>query len=221
MIKAVLFDVDGTLVDSVDLHATSWHETLKRFGHDLPYDKVRSQIGKGSDLLVPALLGDAADKDQGDEIRDARHSLFKERYLDKVKPFPKTRDLILAVLADGKKVVLASSAKADELGAYQKAAGIDDLDLPATSSDDADRSKPYPDIFQAALGQAGIRPEEAVVVGDTPYDAEAAGKAGIPMVAVLCGGFDEADLRKSGAREIYRDPADLLGRFRDSLIVKG
>ncbi|QJE72894.1 HAD family phosphatase [Aerophototrophica crusticola] len=221
MIKAVLFDVDGTLVDSVDLHARSWHETLKKFGHDLPYEQVRSQIGKGSDLLVPALIGEDADKRNGDEIRDARHTLFKDQYLDQVKPFQKTRDLIQAVLDDGKKVVLASSAKADELEAYKKAAGIEDLIDKATSSDDAEKSKPYPDIFQAALKQAGVRPDEAVVIGDTPYDAEAAGKAGIPVLGVLCGGFPEADLREAGAREIYRDPADLLARYQDSLIAKG
>ena len=135
----------------------------------------------------------------------------------RVRAFPKVRELFQRVRADGKRIALASSAKGDELEAYKEIAHIEDLVEEETSKDDAERSKPHPDIFEAALEKLGdLKPGEAVVVGDTPYDAEAAGKLGLKTVGVLCGGFPEAELRAAGCVAIYRDPADLLARYAES-----
>lgn len=216
MIQAVIFDVDGTLIDSVDLHARAWQETFQHFGKDIPFDEVRMQIGKGGDQLMPVFLSKEEIEERGKEIEEFRKRLFKEKYLSQVRGFPKVRELFLHLQAQGKQIALASSAAGDELEAYKKAAGIDDLPLGAeTSKDDAEKSKPHPDIFEAALEQLGHpRLEEAVVVGDTPYDIEAARKAGLRTIAVRCGGFPEDTLR--GAVAIFDDPADLLTRYAES-----
>jgi HAD superfamily hydrolase (TIGR01509 family) len=143
--------------------------------------------------------------------------LFKERYIGKVTPFPAVRDLMERVLRDGKQVALASSSKRDELDTYKRIAGISDLVETHTTSDDAERSKPYPDIFRAALQRLSqVSAVDAIVVGDTPYDAEAAGKIGLRTIGLLCGGFPEADLRRSGCVAVFRDPADLLARYEAS-----
>lgn len=214
MVRAVVFDIDGTLIDSVDLHAGSWREALKHFGHDVPFDKVRAQIGKGGDLLMPALLPDEEVRRRGEEIEAFRKDLFKREYLPRVKPFPGVRDLFERIRADGRRIALASSAKGDELERYKEIAGIPDLLDAETSSDDAEKSKPHPDIFEAALSRlGGIAAAEVVAVGDTPYDAESAGKAGLRTIGVLCGGWPESELRAAGCVAIYRDPADLLRHY--------
>ena len=213
MIEAVIFDVDGTLVDTVDLHAEAWQRAFARFGHDLPFDDLRSQIGKGGDQLIPVFLGEDERRHFGQDLETYRGDLFKAEYLDRVRGFPGAADLLRAVRDRGIQTVLASSAKGDELQVYKKAAGIEALVDAETCSDDADRSKPHPDIFEAALAKAGVEAGAAVVVGDTPYDAEAAAKAGIRSVGVLCGGFAADDIRRGGASQIYRDPIAL----RDAL----
>lgn len=218
MLKAVIFDVDGTLVDTVDNHARAWQETFERFGIPTAYQDVRSQIGKGADQLMPVFVPKEELERRGEAIDAFRSALYKRRYLCGARGFHRTRALVQRILADGKRVALASSAKGDELAVYKRAAGIDDLVDTGTASEDADRSKPHPDIFQAALAKLGIRPAEAVVVGDTPWDAEAAAKAGIPMVGVLCGGFAEANLRAAGCREVWADPEDLLAHYGESLL---
>ena len=147
----------------------------------------------------------------GKRMEEERSEWFKKTYLPHVRAFPKTRELFERIKADRRRIVLASSAKEDELKQYEKLARIDDLIGESTSADDAEKSKPHPDIFQAALGRLkDVKPDEAIVVGDTPYDAEAAGKAGLRTIGVLCGGFPEAELRAAGAIAIFRDPADLL-----------
>ncbi len=217
MVRAVIFDIDGTLIDSVDLHAGSWQEALRHFGHDLPYDRVRAQIGKGGDLLMPALLPEDEVRRRGKEIEAFRKDLFKREYLPRVRPFPMVRALFERIEADGLPIALASSAKADELQKYKEIAGIADLLDAETSWDDAERSKPHPDIFEAALGRlGGMDPSEVVAIGDTPYDAESAGKAGLRTIGVLCGGWPEAELRAAGCIAIYRDPADLLRHYDES-----
>lgn len=221
MPKGVIFDIDGTLVDSVDLHAAAWQEAFRAFGHDLDFQAIRSQIGKGGDQLMPVFLSRSELDRYGDELDTFRSDLFKRKYLPRVQGFPHVRDLFERVRNDGKRIVLASSAKGDELSFYKKVAGIEDLVDAETSSDDADRSKPYPDIFQAALDTAGLRPEEAVVVGDSPFDAEAARKAGLTTIGVLCGGFPEADLRDASCVEIRRDPEDLWRNYNATLISRG
>jgi HAD superfamily hydrolase (TIGR01509 family) len=221
MIEAVIFDVDGTLVDTVDQHATAWQRTFAHFGHEVTYDTVRSQIGKGGDQLMPVFLAKDELEQRGKEIEAFRKKLFQRDYLPEISGFPKVRELFERIIAAGKRVALASSAKGDELEAYKKAANIGDLVDAETSSDDAERSKPHPDIFQAALARLKLPPQSAIIVGDSPYDAEAAGKAGVKTIGVLCGGFPEADLRNAGAAEIFRDPADLLANFERSLISRG
>jgi len=215
MIQTVIFDVDGTLIDSVDLHAHAWQDVLREFGKEIPFEDVRFQIGKGGDQLMPVFLSKEEIDDRGEEITERRAAIFKEKYLARVTAFPKARELFERILADGKRIALASSAKGDELETYKKIAGIADLIETQTSSDDAAKSKPFPDIFAAALEKLGNPPvEEALVVGDTPYDVEAAGKIRLATIGLLCGGFPEETLH--GAVAIFRDPADLLLRYEDS-----
>ena len=216
--KAVIFDIDGTLIDSVDLHAKAWQDAFRYFGHEFAFEKIRSQIGKGGDQLMPVFLTKEEIEARGKEIEDYRGKLFKREYLHSVKAFPQVRALFERLLADGWKLALASSARKDELKTYQKIADIADLLEAETSSDDAEASKPHPDIFQAAMKRLGsVAPEDCVVVGDSPYDAEAAAKAGVRSVGFLCGGFPEVDLRGAGYETIYRDAADLLAHYERSL----
>ncbi|SEQ85353.1 haloacid dehalogenase superfamily, subfamily IA, variant 3 with third motif having DD or ED/haloacid dehalogenase superfamily, subfamily IA, variant 1 with third motif having Dx(3-4)D or Dx(3-4)E [Faunimonas pinastri] len=213
MFKAVIFDIDGTLVDSVDLHAEAWEEAFRRFGFSIPAEKIRGKIGKGGDQLLPDFLDQRLIARFGSEIQAFRTDLFARKYMDRVHPFPGVRDLFSALRARGFRLVLASSGKEDEVKRYQEIAGITDLVDSATSSDDAEHSKPAPDIFQAALARNGLQPDEAVVIGDSPYDAEAATRAGIQAMGVLCGGFPEEDLRAAGCHWIFQDPAHLLAEL--------
>ena len=221
MIKAAIFDIDGTLVDSVDLHAHAWQEAFAKFGVKVEFAAVRSQIGKGGDQLLPVFLSDEERKRFGKELEEFRGKLFKAKYLPKVKPFPRVRELVLRVKDDSMRVALASSAKEDEVEIYKRLAHIEDLVEEQTSSDDAERSKPHPDIFEAALARIGdIDAGEAVAIGDSPYDAIAAGKLKMTSIGVLSGGFPEDDLRNAGYSEIYKDCADLLQRYQQSLLAK-
>jgi HAD superfamily hydrolase (TIGR01549 family) len=222
MLKAIIFDIDGTLVDSVDLHARAWQETFRHYGREVEFERVRHQIGKGGDQLMPVFFSAEELERFGKEMEEFRGELYKREYISRVRAFPQVRELFERVLRDGKRIALASSAKKDELKVYKELARITDLVEEETSADDAERSKPHPDIFEAALGALGdVSAAEALVIGDTPYDAEAAGKIKLRTIGVLCGGFPEAELRAAGCTDIYRDPADLLARYDDSpLAVK-
>jgi phosphoglycolate phosphatase-like HAD superfamily hydrolase len=213
MPQAAIFDIDGTLVDSVDLHASAWQEALVKFGHDVTFEQARSQIGKGGDQLIPVFLSDAEQKDHGEEMEEWRGKLFKSKYLPLVRPFSAVPQLLRRVHDAGLKVAAASSAKKSELEVYLDIARIKDLIDVAASSEDAERSKPAPDIFQVALAKLGIEGPEAVAIGDTPYDAKAARKAGISTIGMLCGGFAKADLRKGGCVAVYPGPGALLACF--------
>ena len=222
MLKALLFDIDGTLLDSVDLHAQAWAETMAHFGHNIPVQQLRAQIGKGGDQLLPVFLDKEELEKRADEIQKFRGDLFKKKYRDKVKPFPCVRELFLRLHADGYKLGLASSSKGDDLQYYKRLAKVDDLLEAETSSEDAERSKPHPDIFEAALRQLGsdLKPDEVLVIGDTPYDMEAARKIGIKGIGVLCGGFPEQSLRDAGAIAIFGGPCDLLDRYDETPFKK-
>jgi HAD superfamily hydrolase (TIGR01549 family) len=220
MTKAAIFDIDGTLLDSVDLHALAWQEAMIKFGHDVSFEQVRSQIGKGGDKLIPVFLSDDEQRDHGKKLEEWRGNRFKTEYLPLVRPFSAVPDLLRLVREAGLQVAVASSAKKDELGKYLDIAGITDLVHVTTSSDDAEESKPAPDIFQVALKKLGIEGADAVAIGDTPYDAAAAGKAEIATIGVLCGGFTEASLRQAGCVQVYPGPAAILACFGDSLLAR-
>ncbi len=221
LVTAVLFDIDGTLVDSVDLHAEAWRIAFARFNKTIAFDDVRRQIGKGADQLLPTFLSREELAKFGDELDQYRGELFKREFLPRVKAFPGVRHLFQRIRHDRKRIGLASSAKGDELAIYKAVACIDDLIEAETSSDDSEKSKPHPDIFQAALARLGdVKADEVVVVGDTAYDAQAAQKANLRTVGVRSGGWSGEDLLAAGCIAVYRDPADLLARYDTSPLAE-
>lgn len=220
MPKAVLFDVDGTLVDTVDLHAQAWQDAFRLFGKEVPFEDVRGQIGKGGDQLMPVFFSTQELERFGEEMQARRSRIYRERYQNRVRAFPGVRALFERLKRDGKKVALASSADQSEFEANLKLLGIGDLIDAATSAGDAERSKPFPDIFDAAIAKLdGVKPEETIAIGDTPYDAIAAAQIGVRTVGMLCGGFPEEDLRNAGCVEIWRDPEELLANYGRSALV--
>ncbi len=215
--QAVIFDIDGRHGDPRDLHAEAWRIIFERHGKNIPFPDIRSQIGKGGDQLLPVFFTPAEIEEHGDAMETERGKIFKNNFLPHVRPFPGVRPLFERMKRDGLRLAFASSAKKDELAHYIKLLEIDDLVEASTSSDDAAKSKPHPDIFTAAVKKLGDVPAEAtLVIGDTPYDAEAAGKIGIRTVGFLCGGFAESDLRQAEIIALYQDPADLLRQYENS-----
>ena len=222
MIRAVIFDVDGTLVDSNRLHVEAWQEAFRGCGKEVTFAELHKQMGKGGDQLMPVFCSREELDRFGEDLERRRTELFASDYLPRVRPFPRVRELFERVKADGLSIALASSAKEEELERHKKSLRIEDLLETSTSADDAERSKPHPDIFQAALeGIGGVAPEEAIVVGDTPYDAIAAAKARMRTIGLLSGGFTEEALRSAGAVGIYKDVADLLEHYDESLLAAG
>lgn len=220
MVKAVLFDIDGTLVDSNRLHAAAWQESFRHFGVEIPYDDIHAQIGKGGDNLIPALLPPDLVEARQQEIEDYRSELFQRCYLPRVVPFPGVRELFERLFGDGVKIVLASSAKRAELAYHMGLLGVERLVTGGTSKDDVKSSKPCPDIFEAAMGKvAPIGVEDAAVVGDSPWDVKAAARAGLRTVAVRSGGFSDEDLNDAGAAELYDGMEDLLRNYERSLLA--
>ena len=221
MVKAVIFDVDGTLIDTNDLHVASWAETFRRFGHAVAPEAVRGQTGKGSDQLMPVFLPRDPVEQRGKEITAARTALFLQDYVGHVRALPGVGPLFERLRSAGQRIVLATSAKGEELAPYREILGVDDLVDYATTSDDAVHSKPAPDIFQAALKRlARLAAKAVIAVGDPPNDAQAAGKAGLRTIGLLCGGVAEAVLREAGCTAIYRDPADLLALYGRSPLAQ-
>jgi len=217
MIRAVLFDLDGTLVDSNELHVQAWQETFRHFGKEIPIERLRKQIGKGGDQYLPEFLTEIEMREFGPQADEYRGKLFKKKYLPEIRPFPKVRELFERVRHDGKKIALASSGKEEEVRHYEKIAGIEGLSDSLTTADQVAHSKPKPDVFVAALRTLGhLLPEEAIAIGDTPYDVDAAKRIGVPIIGLLCGGFPENVLRDEGAGAVFRDPADLFDRYYQS-----
>jgi HAD superfamily hydrolase (TIGR01509 family) len=214
--RAALFDVDGTLVDTNDLHAEAWRVAFAHFGHEIAPAAIREQIGKGGDNLIPTLLPDISDA-QAEEMDAWRGDLFKRDFLPRATPFPGVRDLFERLVADGVKIVLASSSSRPEVDYHLGLIACADLVSAVTTKDDVESSKPCPDIFAAALAKvAPITADQALVIGDTPWDVIAAAKVGVRTIGFLSGGFPERQLRESGAAFVYGGPADLLARFDQS-----
>jgi HAD superfamily hydrolase (TIGR01509 family) len=217
--KAVLIDVDGTLLDSNDAHTRAWVDVLERRGHDVSFEQVRSLIGKGGDKLLGETVGIDDESDEGESISDERKALFREDLLPTLKPTPGARALLERLRDDGLQLVVATSAAGEELEALLKQAGVDDLIEDAATSSDAEGSKPDPDIVLAALDKAGVAARDAVMLGDTPYDIESARKAGVATIALRCGGFWSDDAFE-GAAAVYDDPADLLAHLDESPLAR-
>jgi HAD superfamily hydrolase (TIGR01549 family) len=211
MIKNFIFDIDGTLLDSNDLHARAWVEAFAAYGKKISLKRIRPRMGEGADQLLPEFLSKKEIKEFGEDLDKLSGEIFKRKYFAKVRPFPKVRELFKKIRQSGARIALASSADAGEVKKYEKVARIQDLVERSASSDDANISKPSPDIFHAALKLLGDPKHDSVlVVGDSPFDAMAAKKAKIPAVGVLCGGFSKKILKANGCRAVYKDPADLL-----------
>jgi len=214
--KAVLLDVDGTLVDSNDAHAHAWVSAFAESQIAVDFAHVRRCIGMGGDKLMPEVSGVSEDSPEGKRISKRRREIFKSDWLPQLQPFRDAGRLVATLKSRGLTVVAASSAKHDELRSLLEVAGAASLLDAATSSDDADESKPDPDIIHAALEQANASANEAVMIGDTPYDLEAAHRAGIAAVAFRCGGWHDEDLRDAVA--IYDGPWHLLARLDELLL---
>jgi HAD superfamily hydrolase (TIGR01509 family) len=213
-IRAVILDIDGTLISSNDAHARAFIDAGQELGYEADFETVRRLIGKGGDKLIPEAFGFAQDSEDGEKLDERKKEIFKERYLPDLKPTPGARQLLHRLRDDGIKLVVATSAGGDEVEGLLEQAGVEDLIQAATSSSDAEESKPDPDIVEAALEQAGFPPEQVVMIGDTPYDVEAATRAGVRIVAVRTGGWADEDLE--GAIAVYEDPAELLQGFDES-----
>jgi HAD superfamily hydrolase (TIGR01509 family) len=207
----VLFDVDGTLVDSNDAHARAWLEALHEAGYGVGFETVRRLIGMGADHFLPETVGLSAESPAGQAIAERRGAIFREKYLRQVRPLPGARDLVLRLGRDGYALAAASSAQPQELQSLLKIAGTDDLIGAQTSAGDADESKPEPDVVLAALRKLRLAPSAALLIGDTPYDRDAAARAGVAFIGFRSGGWSEADL--AGALAVYDGPADLLARL--------
>jgi HAD superfamily hydrolase (TIGR01509 family) len=217
-LRGVLLDVDGTLIDSNDAHASSWADAFREFGYAIPVERVRPAIGMGGDKLLPQLTGLDHDAELAQRITGRRKEIFRTQYLPRLRAFPRAHELLARFKAEGLALVIATSAEREELNALLEQAGLEELVDRKTSSSDADRSKPDPDIIRAALDRGGLRAGEAIMLGDTPYDVEAAAKAGVACVALRCGGWPDRAL--SGAVAIYDDVRQLLQEFGSSAFAR-
>ena len=218
-LQAVLFDIDGTLVDSNDYHVAAWEVAFREAGHAITTQQIHGQIGKGGDNLVPALLPEL-DADAVETLGKAQGAVFRERYIERVRPFPGAHDLMARVADAGKQVVLASSANGPDIDHYVELLEAENIVALTTGKDDVEHSKPHPDIFAAAVEKAGVAASDCVVIGDTPYDVEAAKAAGIETIGVLSGGFAEDVLRQAGAIAVYPDVATLLADYDASPLAR-
>lgn len=215
-IRAVILDMDGTLIDSNAAHVRAWVEALREHGLDVSDEDIRPFVGMGGDNLLPAAVGIDKETPEGKIISERRGEIYKSM-LPGIRPFPGVRPLLERMKKDDLRLIVASSSPPDEVKQGLEIAGVADLMEDTTSAGDVESSKPDPDVVQAALDSLKIPAEEVVMLGDTPYDIQAAGKVGVGVVAFRCGGFKDEDLR--GAVAVYDGPADLLERYEESPLI--
>jgi HAD superfamily hydrolase (TIGR01509 family) len=214
-----ILDVDGTLVDTNYHHAIAWYRAFRQHGIVLPLARIHRHIGMGGDQLVAALAGEGTEEREGDELRTAETALYLA-LIEEVEPFRDARELIVDLRGRGAIVILASSAKANEVDHYLDLLDARDIADAWTTSADVESTKPAPDLVNAALEKSGASAENAFMVGDTPWDCTAAQDAGVPTHTVLTGGFSEQELREAGAVSVYRSVSDLRGDLDDVMRIE-
>ena len=216
-LRAVILDIDGTLLLSNEAHARAFVDAAEEQGIPADYEQVLRLIGKGGDKLIPEAFGFEEESDRGKRLDERKGEIFRERYLPTLQPAPGARALLERMRAEGLKLVVATSSGKSDVKALLEQAGVRDLIEEATSSGDVEASKPDPDVVEAALDTTGHPAGAVVMLGDTPYDVEAASRAGVRIVAVRCGGWDDRALR--GAAAVYDDPEDLLAHYAESILA--
>lgn len=217
-IRGVILDMDGTLVDTNEAHAQTWVDALQAHGFAVTLEIVRPLIGLGGDKLLPRLTGQTQDSELGKAIAKNRSDRFEKDYLPRVKPFPRVGELVDRMHDAGLTVLIASSSKRDHLEALVDKAGLKGRLDGIVSASDVEESKPDPDVIEAALAKLGLPASQAVMIGDTPYDIEAAARVGVPTIAFRSGGWPDAGL--TGAVAVYDDAADLLRQLEGSLLAQ-
>jgi HAD superfamily hydrolase (TIGR01509 family) len=215
-IRAVLLDVDGTLIDSNDAHAQAWVDVGREFDRAIEFERVRWLIGMGGDRVLPELTGLEEESGEGARMLERRGEIFRQRYLPRLQTLPGAVELVERLRSEGRRLVVATSASEEDLSGLLEQAGLGWLEGSATNSDEAEDSKPAPDILEAALKKAGCSASESVMIGDTPYDIAAAVRAGVRSIALCSGGWSREELR--GATEVYADAAELLSFYDQSLL---
>ncbi|WP_437832977.1 HAD family hydrolase [Sorangium sp. So ce1153] len=218
-IRGVIFDVDGTLIDSNDAHARAWVDALEEFGHKVQFEEVRRRIGMGGDKLLPEVTGISSESPEGKKMSARCSEIFMKQLLPELRAFPGTKELLEELHRRGLKIAIASSAQKEKLRELLKLTGAEGVIESATSSSDAEQSKPDPDIVEAALDNLELPHGEVVMIGDTPYDVEAAARAGLRTIGFRSGGWTDSGLK--GAIAVYDGPADLLAHLDTSPIVEG
>lgn len=214
-LQAVILDIDGTLILSNDAHAQAFVDAAAELDlGDALFEEVRRLIGMGGDKLIPRVFGFSKESPEGRRLSDTKGEIFRERYLPRLEPAPGARGLLERMTAQGLRLVVATSANEQDLEALLERAGVTELVDDSTSASEVDESKPDPDVVTEALEKAGVEPEDVVMIGDTPYDVEAAGRASVALIGVRCGGWSDDAL--AGAIALYDDPADLLTHYDDS-----
>ena len=211
-VRGVIFDVDGTLIDSNDAHARAWVDALHEAGFEVSFERIRDMIGMGGDKIIPDVTGFDPESPEAKALAERRGKIFKEQYLPHVKAFPDVRALFERMRRDGLELSIATSAKPDELESLLRIAGVADLISEKSSHKGDERSKPDPDIVDAAIRRSGYDRAQLVMVGDTPYDVEASHRAGIPVIAFRCGGWPDDKLR--GAAQIYDGAWAMLADYK-------
>lgn len=216
-VEAALLDVDGTLIDSNYHHALAWVRAFRRHDIVLPLWRIHRAVGMGGDQLVPALVGPELDKEKGDDIRAARDEIYTGGLIDEVAALEGAHELIAELKDRGLQVVLASSSPRDELERYLDLLDARELADAWTTKDDVEATKPEPDLILAALEKA--QTESAVMVGDTPWDVEAASKAGVETLCVITGGWSKQELREAGAIAVFESVDELRQRLEETPLI--